>query len=44
MNILKKNDKKQFELNLPWVDLLIAGLLGALITAIVLFFTTGNED
>ena len=44
MNIFRTNDRKHFELDLPWIDLLISGLFGALITAIVLFFTTGNED
>lgn len=44
MNIFRTNDKKHFELDLPWVDLLIAGLFGALITAIVMFFTSIKED
>ena len=44
MNIFRTNDRKHFELDISWVDLLIAGLFGALITAIVMFFTSVKED
>lgn len=44
MHIYKENGNRQFELDLPWVDLLVAGLFGALITAIVMFFTSVKED
>ncbi len=40
----EKYGEYKFNLNLPWIDLFIAGLFGALITGLVMFFRCIKND